>query len=688
MNAVYFRIFSVAVFAILILVNVACSGGSRITASSDSDPSVVAVVDGEPLTLTEFERQYVKTVGSRADASDDSLAAYEDFLERWVDFRLKVRAARDAGADRDSALVAELSGYRQQFARPFLLDKSVVDPLVRQMYEKQQQMVDASHILIRVDKTASPEDTLKAFNRLSTIRDSVSAGADFGEMARRHSEDPSAANEAGGAGYEGRLGYVRGGRLVPEFEDVAFSIPIGDLSHIFRTQFGYHILVVHDRASATQDVRIAHIMVTPESEEDSTSAWDEVRAIQDSLANGVDFAELARRNSDDRSSAGNGGELGFIAIDGRLIPAIKEAAFALENIGDVSEPVVTSFGIHLLKLLERKEPASLDDAYEGIRRRVSRSGQLEKAEQEYARAILADVGYSIDTTAVRAIFGSMSGDSAAAAIATGALIETGGALPVLSIGDAEYSASELTKWAMTASIPPSESAGDYAVAIADGFAVQKAIDYKVGKLEEDNDDFRQTMTDFRDGLLLFRVMEDSVWSRATSDSTELARRYNLNPERYRHPDRTRLLGFYSRLRANADSVVTLLKDSVAVADIEAHFADTAGTLVRLDTTYVAGPTNSVFDRALSLETGEWTAPLAYNRGHIVLINDGIEPARTKTFDEARTEIVNEYQADLEKALIGELRARYGARTYPDRLTAAFAAESTEPTVEETTAVEQ
>ncbi|MDX1740598.1 MAG: peptidylprolyl isomerase, partial [Rhodothermales bacterium] len=583
---------------------------------------MVAVIDGSPLTLTEFERQYIKTVGSRADAAEDSLAEYQDFLERWVDFRLKVRAAFDAGADEDSALVAELSGYRQQFARPFLLDKTVVDPLVREMYDKQQQMVDASHILIRVDRTASPDDTLRAFNRLEAIRDSVVAGADFGEMAIRHSEDPSASNESGGAGYAGRLGYVRGGRLVPEFEDAAFSIPMGELSHIFRTQFGYHILVVHERAPAAADVRIAHIMITPESPEDSTRAWDEVREIRDSLAAGADFAELARTRSDDRSSAGNGGELGFIAIDGRLIPSIKEAAFALENIGDISEPVETPFGIHLIKLLERKQPVSLDDAYEGIRRRVSRSGQLETAEQEYARAILSDVGYSIDSTAVRAIFGSMSGDSAAAAIATGALIETGGELPVVSIGESAYSASELTKWAMSASIPPSESASDYAVAIAEGFLVQKAIDYKVDKLEEENEDFRETMSDFRDGLLLFRVMEDSVWSRATADSTELLRRYNLSPDRFRHPDRTRLLGFYSRLRANADSVVALLEDSVAIGDIEGLFADTSGTPVRLDTTYVAGPTNSVFDRAIDLAPGEWTPAVAYNRGHIVIINDG------------------------------------------------------------------
>jgi peptidyl-prolyl cis-trans isomerase SurA len=667
------RYFSIAGLATILFFGSGCSG-SQVGTDRISDPSAVAVIDGTPLSIAEFERHYTKTVGTRADAADDSLAAYEDFLERWVDFRLKVRSAREAGLDKDSALVAELGGYRQQFARPFLLDKEVVDPLIREMYDKQQQMVDASHILLRLDQSAAPQDTLKVYNRMSAIRDSVVAGADFGEMAVRNSEDPSASNASGGAGYRGRLGHIRGGRLVPEFEDVAFSIPIGQLSHIFRTQFGYHILVVHGRAPAINDIRIAHIMVTPASPSDSAAAWAEITMLRDSLSAGSDFAALAKVNSDDAGSAQNGGDLGFVTIDGRLLPAIKDAAFALDSIGDVSEPVLTPYGIHLVTLLERREPPTLEDSYEDIRRRLSRSGAMDQEEEKYARRVLSDVGYSVDTTAVMAVFGSMSADSAASAIARGALVETGGTLPVVRIADDSYSASDLAGWAMTGSVAPSDNAGDYALAIADAFLVQKAIEYKVSMLESENDEFRQTMADFADGLLLFRVMEDAVWSRATADSTELMRRYNLNPERFRHPDRTRLLGFYSRERSLADSVVTLLKASKSVRQIADSFADTAGTRVRLDTTFVAGPTNSVFDRATDLEKGEYTTPLSYNRGFIVIMNDGVEPARTKTFEEARTEIVNEYQSELETDLVSDLRSRYRVRTFPARLGRAFAAD--------------
>jgi peptidyl-prolyl cis-trans isomerase SurA len=547
------------------------------------------------------------------------------------------------------------------------------------MYEKQKMMVDASHILIRVVPAAPPADTLRAYEKLQAVRDYIATGADFGDMAVRHSEDPSASNESGGAGYRGRLGYIRGGRLVPEFEDVAFSMPEAEISHVFRTQFGYHILVVHDRAPAAPDIRIAHIMVTPESPEDSTRAWEEILAVHDSLAMGADFAELARIHSDDRSSATAGGDLGFVTIDGRLLPTIKDVAFSLQEIGEVSAPVLTNFGIHLVKLLERKEPETLEDAYEAIRRRVSRSGQMERKEAEFARSILSGIGYSMDTTAVRGMFRSLSGDSAAAVVATGKLIEDDYSRVVVSIAGTDYQSSDLVTWAQSASIPPSSDASDYAMAIADGFVVQKAIDHKVEQPDQENEEFRQTMEDFEDGLLLFRVMEDSVWSRATSDSTELARRYELDPDRYRHPDRTRLLGFYSRQRALADSVVTLLTNSTAVQDVLPFLADSAGTPVRLDTTFVAGPTNSVFDRALDLEPGGWTTPLAYNRGHIVIVNAGIEPARTKTFDEARTEIVNEYQADLEERLIGKLRSRYGAQTFPDRLHQAFSKEKAEYT---------
>lgn len=666
---------SFLLLAILLQSTVGCSATNRLARVYQSDPSVVAVIAGEPLTLDAFERQYAKTVGGRAAAEEDSLAEYQDFLERWVDFRLKVRMARESGLDRDSALVAELDDYREQFARPFLLDKEVTDPLIRDLYDRQQKMVDASHILIRVDRQASPADTIRAYRKLEAIRDSILAGADFGDVAFDVSEDPSAASASEGPGYRGRLGFVRGGRLVREFEDVAFKLPIGEVSPVFRTQFGYHILKVHAREAATPDIRISHIMVTPKSPADSAEAWAKIQSIQDSLAAGIPFADLARRNSDDAGSARNGGDLGFVAIDGRLVPAIKEAAFALASPGDRTEPIQTVFGLHIIELAERRQPQSLDDVYDDLRRRISRSPQLTERQNTFARSILADEGFSVDSAMVFGFYGDVSADSASQLIAAGMATIPDGALEVASIGTATYAPSEFVEWAKNNPVRSYTDLNDLVHKLIDAYLIEKAIEYKIARLEDENAEFRDTMADFVDGLLLFRVMDDSVWTRAAEDSTELRRRYDVDPSRFTFPDRHRVIGLYSRRKAAADSVAKMLDVGASLEEITMAFPDTSDLRVRVDTTYIAGVTNSVFDSALKVEDGAHTGPQSYNRGYIVLLRSGIEPSRVKTFEEARTELVNEYQEDLEKRLVARLRTRYSAMTFPEKLTLAFQSSS-------------
>ncbi|MBT8401619.1 MAG: peptidylprolyl isomerase, partial [Rhodothermia bacterium] len=565
--------FAVATLLGFVAVAAGCASGSKLIQRYAEDPTTVAVIKGAPLSLQEFEKHYAKTVGGRAEAEQDSVGEYRDFLDRWVDFRLKVMAAREAGLDRDSALVAELDGYRGQFARPFLMDREVTDPLIRNLYDKRQQMVDASHILLRVDQGALASDTARIHAELSAIRDSILAGSDFGDMAFRHSEDPSASSNSQGPGYRGRLGFVRGGRLVPEFEEVAFSIPLGEISHVFRTQFGYHILQVHDRKPAVPDVRISHIMVTPQSPDDSAAAWQEIRAIKDSLDAGVAFAELARRNSDDAGSARAGGDIGFVAIDGRLVPAIKNAAFDLEEIGDYTDPIETQFGIHIVQLTGRKPVQSLDDAYEDLRRQVSRSPQMEERQREFAGSILSEYGFTMDSTGVAGLFGGLDADSASSLVSTRQLKSSSPDLTVATIGTKSFTHADLIEWLYANPVRTYSDIEDYVDHVVDGFLRDKAIEYKLSRLEDENEEFRQTMSDFVDGLLLFRIMDDSVWTRAASDSVELRRRFDADPKRFIYPDRYRIVSIYTRTKSVADSVAALLDANRRVAEISAAFPD-------------------------------------------------------------------------------------------------------------------
>ena len=300
---------------VLALAVAAALAGCRTTAptASASDP-VVATWGNQRLTLSEFEERYARSVGGQAGGAADSIGAYRDFLTRYVDFRLKVDEAKRLGLDRRPEVIAEASEYRRSLARPYLLEQHVIEPVVRLLYERQGQIVDVSHVLIGVGEGAPAADTLAAFRKATAIADSIRAGQiTMEQAARRHSDDPSAQSTGMGAG--GRLGYFSAGVMVDPFEDAAYTAPVGAVTAPVRTNFGYHLLYVHDRRTAPLDREVAHIMIVPEAgtEEAMAAARATAQALLDSVrAEQASFEDLARRHSADTDSGPRGGSLGFI----------------------------------------------------------------------------------------------------------------------------------------------------------------------------------------------------------------------------------------------------------------------------------------------------------------------------------------------------------------------------------------
>ena len=652
-----------------------CSGpmASPPSASDAVVPdSVVALIDGEPLVLSEFERQYRRSEATAAGEVGDSAEALQDFLRRYVDFRLKVLEARKAGYHEDSSLVAEIETYREQLARPYLLGQEVIDPLVRQLYDRRSVAVDVSHILLRVQPNASASDTLQAWQSLAAIRDSIMAGADFGEMALRHSQDPSAQRDPSGAGYRGRLGYFGGGKMVRPFEDRAFALEEGEVSDIFRTQFGYHILTVHDRIDMPAPRELAHIMIRPKgpTPADTAAAEQRVDEVAAALAEGRSFEDLAREYSDDPNSARSGGRLGVLAFDQGLPVAMRDTAFALAEPGDISGPVESPFGTHFVKFLSEQPTGSLDDQYEDLRNTVNRMPRLAESQEAFGRSILDSLSFSVDSSLVRTWEGSMAPDSLFRSLATGELPAEYTDRRIATVGDSVITAGVFADWVTPQNLPRAATPADRVFGALDAYLVEYAISHEVDRLEDRDAEFRGTMKEFRDGLVLFRLMEDSVWTAAGQDSLALLAHYRRNRDNYRFGDRTRVVSFTSPSDSVLAAFLSDARSSSASAAFERFAADSTVS-VRSDTTYVEGQTGSVYDRVLQLAENELTEPITYNRGFIVLMHAGMDPARIKTFEEARAEIVNERQTILEQELLERLRREYDAVLFPEHLNNAF-----------------
>ncbi len=648
-----------------------CSGSGRSTAPGNIPADAVAHIAGTPISTAEFEARYARSVGGRQQAVGDSLDEYRDFLNRYTDFRMKVLYAEELGLGRDTTLLGEIETYRKQLARPYLLERKIMDPILRQLYDRRLQNVDASHILIRLAEDAPPADTAAAYTKLMAIRDSVASGVDFGDLAVRNSEDPSARSD--GQGGRGRLGYFSSGQMVESFENMAYSAPVGEVSPIFRSQFGYHVLLVHDRRARVPDRYASHIAVrelAPTLANNATPR-ERIEAIRARLLAGEDFRALAVEKSEDSRSGANGGQLGRVAFTTPQLPqSFKDALFLLEKEGDISDIIETPYGLHLVRLDQIEVPQTFEESYEELKMTASRLPRIRAAEDRMAVEIRNKQGFFVDTTAILA---TLNGRPFRARD----ILETPEAdmrRTVIGVGTDTFTFGDIVNFAEIANQPYVADTLARVYQTIEMFLNNAALDYEAGQLESTNADFKGIMDEFRDGLLLFKLMEDSIWTAAARDTAALMAYHSARVDSFSFPDRTRIVSIRAKTDSSLRAITAHLSHDVAVSEVLALARRDTINVVELDTTYLAGPNNSIYDRALGLAVGHATDPILNSGTFITLINDGIEPARLKTFSEARAEVLSRYQMVLEERLLVRLRRKYATRLFPEQLVGLYAEE--------------
>ncbi len=643
-----------------------CSMTRSTSSSSPSSPDrvVLASYADTVLTLDAFERRYAQSVGGPEPAADDSMAAYRDFLERLVNFKLKVRAARAAGLDTLDSFRSEVRDYRQRMAEPRIRSERIMEPIVREVYERKKQEVDVSHILLRVPQDAAPEDTTAAYQNMQSLVDSLQQGVSFRDLAYRHSEDPSA-QQQGRPGYRGHLGYITAGQVVKPFEDRLYTTPEGEISDIFRTQFGVHVLKVHDRRARQPEVRLSHLYIRPDGQGPQEQA--RARRLADSLRaeldEGSDFGSLARQYSDDRRSAQKGGDLGFVQPSQRLPEAFLGALDTLK-VGETSDVLDTRFGYHIIKLVDRKAQRSFEEAYEDLKEQVAQMPRVQRRKASLAQTILAENDSAVDTSAIRNALQVASLDTSAQVVSAVASDSSLADRSILRIGERAYTLGE---WAehVRSTDRRFSSLSD----ALQGFINETALLFAARQLEARDPDFAAQMDEYREGVLLFRYMQDSVWTVAAQDTSLLRETYRSNKDQYRFPERVRTLALHSPADSLLQPYMTAHRNGTPRRQIVQRAA--ADSLVRVDTTHVTDSSSAPYTQMLSVQDGTAAGPLQNDNEWLYLIRDAELPARPKTFQEARSEVLSDAQAIYEERVHQQLRDRYNATLYPERLQRAF-----------------
>jgi peptidyl-prolyl cis-trans isomerase SurA len=614
------------------------------------DNQTLIDIAGNKVSKSEFERVYKKN--NNKDISFDNKAVRE-YLDLYINYKLKVRAAEDLYMDTAAAFRNELSGYRKQLAQPYLSDKDVSDALIQEAYNRMQKDVRASHILVKLNAEALPKDTLVAYNKAMKIREKLLKGGDFAKMARDSSDDPSAKENGGD------LGYFTSMQMVYPFESAAYTTPIGKISMPVRTRFGYHIIKVTDMRDAQGEIKVAHIMVkVPAGGNDNDSAnlaaKSKIMEIAAKLKAGESFASLAEQFSDDKGSAKNGGELPFFGT-GRMVPEFEKAAFALKADGDVTEPVKSSYGWHIIKRIEKKAVPTFEEKKADLKQQISRDSRSEVSKMSMINKIKKEYGFTENAASREEVLLSLDSNVVKGDYAPDSVKSW--SKTICTIGTKTLTQQNFAEYIVTHQIRRT-SGEPYAIgyALYEGFVNDACIEYEEGRLEQKHDEFKNLMQEYRDGILLFDLTDKMVWSKAVKDTVGLKEFYERNKTNYMWGERTKATVYTCENAEVAEAVRKLIKKKMADADILTEInKDSQLNLTIKEGKFAKGENENV-DAA---KGSKGLSPNVEKNNQVVFVNI-IEnlPAMPKAMDEAKGLITADYQNYLEKNWITELRKKY------------------------------
>jgi peptidyl-prolyl cis-trans isomerase SurA len=622
------------------------------TASAQkSEDAVLMTIGGNRVTVSEFENVYHKNNTKESAADAKSLNEYVDL---FVNFKLKVKEAEELGLDTAKAFKEELAGYRKQLAQPYLTDKDVNEKLLQQTYQRLNEDVHAAHILVKVSETALPKDTLEAYAKIMKIRARILKGEDFNKVAGEKgvSDDPSAVENGGD------LGYFTALQMVYPFESAAYNTKVGEVSMPVRTRYGYHILKVIDRRKAQGEVLVAHIMIrTPNnmSADDSVKLYGKMTEIYTKLKAGEKFDELAQQYSDDKSSARKGGELPWFGT-GKMPQEFETVAFALKNKGDYSQIMRTKYGWHIIKLLDKKGLASFDEMKNELKSKVTkdsraqagRSSLIAKIKTEYKfkeNLKTRDEFYKIiDTT-----FFNGNWDAAKAAKFN---------KPMFNLNDKTYTQTDFANYlAAHQSQRPKSDPKVVIDPMYSQFVDETAIAYEEARLDQKYPEFKALMQEYRDGILLFELTDQKVWSKAVKDTTGAKDFYEKNKNNYMWDERAEATVYTAADAKVAKQLRALLKKKKTEKEILETINKDSQLNLAVETRIFNKGENEFIDKNWNPGMSEDIEDTKNKKVVIVNVEKLLKPT-PKLYQDSKGMVTADYQSYLEKEWINSLKKKY------------------------------
>ena len=642
----------------LLLATLACSPKSTIQKDGQetAPEKPLLVIGNQEVSSSEFLYLFTKnkTVQNKEEAL--STEEFDQNLEMFINFKLKVAEAESRGLDKVEEFNREFEIFKQDLIKPFLIKNSLQEGELMKAYNRMKEVVKASHILLQFPANASKEDTIAVFRMAQKLKTEAENGADFNELALEHSDDPSAREN------KGSLGYFTALQMVHQFEDAAYSLQIGQISDPILTDFGYHIIKLEDRKPNPGEVRVSHILVRSQGDPVSEErAMRKVGEIYMELQKAETVWEtVCQQYSEDFGTKNTGGRLPWISL-GTVIPEFERVAFALSEEGEISPPVKTPYGYHIIRLEERRGIAEYEELEPMLKSRILRDSRSTLIQSQVMAIQKSRFGFSENeslTAKVRQVFDQNSKQDAYRQLEAQQMMDEA----LFTIETEPYTLKEFIQFMEGDNQLVRIGNNNFFETWLDKYMEVSLNEAEEAYLEKNNDEYRMLLKEYRDGILLFSLMNEQVWQKALEDSAGQVAFYEKNLERYQWKDRVNALIVTMGKEESVASVRRFLSDKVYRKDLQDRLENTFLLRDPLAFTMEEGlyewENHPVLKKMDSSKT--FNEIKVDNRTYFVVLGNKVAPG-PKQFMETRGKVIQDYQESLDQNLVQSLREKFAVR---------------------------
>ncbi|MFC5627088.1 peptidylprolyl isomerase [Algoriphagus winogradskyi] len=651
------RTISAYIITFLIVFGPTVSAMAFIQAPNQGDP--LLTLGGKAVDKDELI--YLLTKGNKSEPGTPGMSReeYEENLDLFINYKLKVREAEAQGLDQTEEFNREFESFRENLKAPFLIRNSLEEGELRKAYSRMQEIIRASHILLQFPQNATKEDSLIVLRMALKIEDEIKNGGSINELAVKYSDDPSAQVN------KGDLGYFTALQMVQAFEDAAFSLQPGQVSDPVLTNFGYHIINVKDRQPNPGQVRVSHILVR--IDDNDTNGEDLAKRKVADIYTEIQkentiWEDIVKNYSEDPSSSQKGGILPWFSV-GSMIPEFEMAAFSLTEIGEVSPPIRTKYGYHILRLEGKKPLDTFESMEESIRSKILRDSRSTMIQSQVMA--IQKSRYNFDeneenVAKLRTELSSTSKNDFAQVVADKDLAKN----QIFSLQGKSYITQDLVDYMneQEIKIPTNDGVFD---AWYERFAATILNEAEEADLEANNKEYRMLLKEYRNGILLFSLMNEEVWQKGLMDSVAQKAYYRNNIQNYQWKERVNAYIVKVLDMTQLDAARQLLQgkplSEELISTFDASYEGTNSLAYQTETGTIEYAEHPVLSKAnidLTYQEIETNGHL-----HIVILGEKTS-AGPKKFEETRGVVIRDYQEYLDRSLVESLRKKYPIKINP------------------------